>query len=89
MNQISIVELVTDGLILLLYLSLPILTVSILSSVISGILASYTKIVDPSINQPLKFLLVFLVLLAISPWLSTRLTDFATNIWQLMSTINT
>jgi flagellar biosynthetic protein FliQ len=77
MDLSAIDRLAYDALVLALLLSLPVLAAVLAGGVLTGLLQSFTRLSDPSIQQVVRIVAVFLVALAVAPWVADRLADFA------------
>ena len=77
-------EIVSEGLYLVLLLSAPIIAVALLSSIIVGLLAHYTRLNEPAIGTLSRLIAVLAGLLAISPWIGRHAVQFAEKTLQLL-----
>ena len=84
MDLTAIDRLAYDALVLALLLSLPVLAAVLAGGVLTGLLQSFTRLSDPSIQQVVRIVAVFLVALAVAPWAADRLADFARTVWSML-----
>lgn len=73
----NIIRLTTDGMLLGLYLSLPIILVSAVVGLLITFLQTVTSLQDPSISHGVKLIAVTIALIITAPWAASSLLRFA------------
>jgi flagellar biosynthetic protein FliQ len=87
MDPSALNRLAHDALVLALLLSLPVLAAALAGGVLTGLLQSYTRLSDPAIQQVVRVAAVFLVALAVAPWVAGGLADFARTAWTMIQDV--
>lgn len=81
MSQAEITQVVTDGVMTILLVSLPMLGIGLVVGLLISILQATTQINEQTIVFVSKILSVFLALIFFGRWMLTQLTDFAIRIF--------
>jgi type III secretion protein S len=83
----SLVALVREGLLLVLLLAAPILVAAVIAGVLSGLLAAFTQIQDPSVALVPRVAAVAAAIALFAPAIAHQLVAFADRIWPLVASI--
>lgn len=83
----SLVALVREGLLLVLLLAAPILVAAVIAGVLSGLLAAFTQIQDPSVALVPRIAAVAAAIALFAPAIAHQLVAFADKIWPLVASI--
>lgn len=73
----NIIRIATRGLMLCLYLSLPVIVVSTSIGLLVSFIQAVTSLQDQSLSYGIKLISTILVLIIISPWCAAVLLRFA------------
>lgn len=73
----SITQLLRDGLMLALLVSLPIVATALIAGLVVGMLQSVTQLHDPSVAIVPRWIAVAVVLAFSAPWMGKHLVTFA------------
>lgn len=84
----SLVALVREGFLLALLLVAPILVAAVIAGVLSGLLAAFTQIQDPSVSLVLRVIGVGLSIVLFAPSIGHQLVVFANRIWPLVAVVS-
>jgi type III secretion protein S len=76
MSEAQIIDQLTAGLILVLYLSLPPIIVASIAGVLVSFLQALTQIQEQTLSFAIKLVAVTATLFAIAPWLGAELQSF-------------
>lgn len=88
MSSGDIFEIARQGLVLVFFLSLPMLGAAFLAAVLSALLQAFLKINEPALSHLPKIAAVFLAALIAAPWISARIAGFATRVWSAIGALN-
>ncbi len=81
MTSEAAVEMIRDGLYLILKCSLPILLVSTVIGLIVSILQTITSIQEQTLTVVPKIIGIFLTLMLLGNWIMTNIVDYTTDLW--------
>ena len=81
MTSEAAVEMIRDGLYLILKCSLPILLVSTVIGLIVSILQTITSIQEQTLTVVPKIVGIFLTLMILGNWIMTNIVDYTTDLW--------
>ena len=81
MTSEAAVEMIRDGLYLILKCSLPILLVSTVIGLIVSILQTITSIQEQTLTVVPKIIGIFLVIMLLGNWIMTNIVDYTTDLW--------
>ncbi len=81
MTSEAAVEMIRDGLYLILKCSLPILLVSMVIGLIVSILQTITSIQEQTLTVVPKIIGIFLVIMLLGNWIMTNIVDYTTDLW--------
>jgi len=73
----NIIQLTTKGLLLCLYLSLPVIIVSAGVGLMVSFIQAITSLQDPSISHGIKLVSVIIALIISAPWAASAILRFA------------
>ncbi len=73
----NIIQLTAQGILLCLYLSLPVIVVSASVGLLVSFVQAVTSLQDASISYGIKLFAVILTLILVAPWASSQLLRFA------------
>jgi type III secretion protein S len=76
MSEAQIIDHLTAGLVLVLYLSLPPIIVAAVAGVLVSFLQALTQIQEQTLSFAVKLLAVAATLFAIAPWIGAELQNF-------------
>ena len=77
MTPHQLLDLTRDGLLIVLWVSLPVVVVSTVSSLAIAVLQAVTQIQDQSIGQSVRLIAVLLTIVLTAGWLSRDVMRFA------------
>jgi type III secretion protein S len=77
MTPHQLLDLTRDGLLIVLWVSLPVVVVSTVSSLVIAVLQAVTQIQDQSIGQSVRLIAVLLTIVLTAGWLSRDVMRFA------------
>ena len=81
MTSEAAVEMIRDGLFLILKCALPILLVSMVIGLIVSILQTITSIQEQTLTVVPKIIGIFLTLMLLGNWMMTNIVDYTTRLW--------
>ena len=81
MTSEAAVEMIRDGLYLILKCSLPVLLVSMVIGLIVSILQTITSIQEQTLTVVPKIVGIFLTLMILGNWIMTNIVDYTTDLW--------
>ena len=81
MTSEAAVEMIRDGLYLILKCSLPVLLVSMVIGLIVSILQTITSIQEQTLTVVPKIIGIFLTLMILGNWIMTNIVDYTTDLW--------
>ncbi|MBO4908791.1 MAG: flagellar biosynthesis protein FliQ [Lachnospiraceae bacterium] len=81
MTSEAAVEMIRDGLFLILKCALPILLVSMVIGLIVSILQTITSIQEQTLTVVPKIIGIFLTLMLLGNWMMTNIVDYTTKLW--------
>ena len=81
MTSEAAVEMIRDGLYLILKCSLPILLVSTVIGLVVSILQTITSIQEQTLTVVPKIIGIFLTLMLLGNWIMTNIVDYTTKLW--------
>ncbi len=73
----NIIQLTAQGILLCLYLSLPVIVVSASVGLLVSFVQAVTSLQDASISYGIKLFSVIVTLILVAPWASSQLLRFA------------
>ena len=81
MTSEAAVEMIRDGLYLILKCSLPVLLVSMVIGLVVSILQTITSIQEQTLTVVPKIVGIFLTLMILGNWIITNIVDYTTDLW--------
>jgi len=87
MTPNDILSITREGLMLVLWLSLPVVVVSTLTAVIIAMLQTVTQLQDQSIGQSIRQIAVMLTIVITAGWAGRQLLGFAERMLQVVGTL--
>jgi flagellar biosynthetic protein FliQ len=87
LSQDELLGLATEALSLALYVSSPVLAVSVLVGLLVAVGSATTQIQDQALSHVPKMAAVALVLLATAGWMSTEITTFTRELFTALPTL--
>jgi flagellar biosynthesis protein FliQ len=83
----ELLRLASDALSLALWVSAPVLAVSVIVGLVVGTLSATTQIQDPALSHVPKLAAVSLVLLASAGWMSAEIVGFTRDLFTALPTL--
>ena len=77
MNYADVIQLTTQGLLLVLVISLPVTLVSAIVGLLVSLVQAITSLQDSTVSQALKLLAVTLVIFFAAPWAGSLVLSYA------------
>ena len=81
MTSEAAVEMIRDGLFLILKCALPVLLVSMIIGLIVSILQTITSIQEQTLKVVPKIIGIFLTMMILGNWIMTNIVDYTTDLW--------
>ena len=85
MTPQNLLDVTRDGLLVVLWVSLPVVIVSTLSALIVSVLQAVTQIQDQSIGQSIRLIAVMVAIVASAGWLGRDVVRFAERAFHILS----
>jgi type III secretion protein S len=85
MTPLELLDITREGLLIVLWVSLPVVVVATLSALIVAVLQAVTQVQDQSIGQSVRLIAVMLAIIVSAGWLSRDVMRFAERAMQLMA----
>ena len=80
----SLVAVLREGFLLALLLVAPILVAAVIAGILSGLLAAFTQIQDPSVALVPRVAAVAAAIALFAPAIASQLVTFANRIWPMI-----
>jgi type III secretion protein S len=87
MSAVSILDLTRDGLVVVLWVSLPIVLISTVAALLVAILQAVTQIQDQSIGQSVRLVSVMLIIIIGAGWMGGEVLRFAHSAFQTLTVL--
>ena len=87
MTPHDLLDVTRDGLLIVLWVSLPVVVVATLSALIISVLQAVTQIQDQSIGQSIRLIAVMVAIVASAGWLGRDVMRFAERAFHILSTL--
>ena len=87
MHPGELIEVAREGLLLSLWLSLPILGAALIAGLLTTLLQVFTKVSEPVLMYVPRIVAVVLAVLVAGPWIGGRVAGFAERIWSMIQTL--
>ena len=88
MTPQNILDITREGLLLVLWISLPVVAVATVSALLVAVLQAVTQIQDQSIGQSVRMVAVMLTIVLLAGWLGRQMLLFAERALQLVATLS-
>ena len=85
MTPLQLLDITREGLLIVLWVSLPVVVVATLSALVVAVLQAVTQIQDQSIGQSIRLIAVMVAIVATAGWLGRDVMRFAERAMQMMS----
>ncbi|MBX3621592.1 MAG: type III secretion system export apparatus subunit SctS [Rhizobacter sp.] len=85
MTPTELLSITREGLLVVLWVSLPVVLVSTLSAVIVAVLQAVTQIQDQSIGQSIRLIAVLFTIVVAAGWLGRDVMRFAERAFQTLA----
>jgi type III secretion protein S len=85
MTPHDLLDITRDGLLIVLWVSLPVVVVSTLSALVVAVLQAVTQIQDQSIGQSVRLIAVMLTIVVSAGWLGRDVMRFAERAFQTVA----
>ena len=85
MTQGEVAQIITDAVLTILTVALPMLGLGLVVGLIISIIQATTQINEQTIVFVAKILCVFVALIIFGRWMLTRLTDFAERLFEMIT----
>lgn len=87
MSESHLLQLLVEGLYLLLLISLPPLLAALAAGAVTGLLQAATRVWDPSIALAPRVGAVLLSLVLAGPWVGAELINFTRQLWLALAQV--
>ena len=87
MTPQNILDITREGLLLVLWISLPVVVVATLSSLIVAVLQAVTQVQDQSIGQSVRLIAVMVAIIVTAGWLGRDVMRFAERAFQTLASL--
>jgi type III secretion protein S len=87
MTPQNILDITREGLLIVLWVSLPVVVVSTVTSLLVAVLQAVTQIQDQSIGQSIRLIAVMVSIVATAGWLGRDVLRFAERAFHTLSTL--
>jgi type III secretion protein S len=85
MTPIELLDITRDGLLIVFWVSLPVVLVATLSSLLIAVLQAVTQVQDQSIGQSVRIIAVMLAIIVSAGWLGRDVMRFAERAFQALA----
>ena len=83
----NLVSLVREGMLLVLLLAAPLLVAALVAGVLSGLVAVFTQIQDPSVALVPRLVAVAAAIALFAPAIAHQLEAFSNRLWPLIAAV--
>ncbi|MES2250305.1 MAG: type III secretion system export apparatus subunit SctS [Pseudomonadota bacterium] len=87
MTPQNILDITREGLLLVLWISLPVVAVATLTALVAAVLQAVTQVQDQSIGQSIRLIAVMVAIIATAGWLGRDVMRFAERALQTLSSL--
>ncbi|PIF73090.1 type III secretion protein S [Variovorax sp. 54] len=87
MTPQNILDITREGLLLVLWISLPVVAVATLTALVVAVLQAVTQVQDQSIGQSIRLIAVMVAIIATAGWLGRDVMRFAERALQTLSSL--
>ena len=88
MTPNNVLDITRDGLLVVLWVTLPIVAVATLSALLVAVLQAVTQIQDQSIGQSVRLIAVMVTIIVTAGWLSRVVLTFAERAFQGLASLS-
>jgi len=88
MTPNNVLDITRDGLLIVLWVTLPIVAVATLSALLVAVLQAVTQIQDQSIGQSVRLIAVMVTIIVTAGWLSRVVLTFAERAFQGLASLS-
>lgn len=83
----SVIDIVREGMLLVLLLAAPVLVAALVAGVITGLVAVFTQLQDPAIALVPRIAAVGVAIVLFAPAIAHQLVAFAGRLWPLVAAV--
>ncbi|KLN53510.1 flagellar biosynthetic protein FliQ [Variovorax paradoxus] len=87
MTPQNILDITREGLLLVLWISLPVVAVATLTALVVAVLQAVTQVQDQSIGQSIRMIAVMVAIIATAGWMGRDVMRFAERAMQTLSSL--
>ena len=87
MPPVYLFDVAREALVLVFYLSMPVLGAALLAGLITSGLQTLTRVSEPVLTHVPRVIAVAAAVLLAAPWISARVAGFADRVWSLVQTV--
>ena len=87
MTPQNILDLTREGLLIVLWVALPVVAVATLTALIVSVLQAVTQIQDQSIGQSIRLIAVMVAIIATAGWMGRDVMRFAERAFHTLTTL--
>ena len=88
MTPQNVLDITRDGLMLVFWITLPVVAVATVSALVVSVLQTVTQIQDQSIGQSIRLIAVMLTVVFTSAWLGRDVLQFAERALQIVAQLS-
>ncbi len=88
MTPQNVLDLTREGLLLVFWITLPVVAVAAITALLVSVLQAVTQIQDQSIGQSVRMVAVMLTIVLLAGWLGRQMMLFAERALQLVATLS-
>ncbi len=82
----ALVDLLREGLLLVLLVAAPVLVAAVIAGVVTGLLGAFTQIQDPAVGLVARAVAIGIALALFAPSIGAQVVAFAGRVWPLIET---
>lgn len=87
MSPLSILDITRDALLIVLWVSLPVVVISTLVALLVAVVQAVTQIQDQSIGQSVRIITVLVTVIVAGAWMGREVMRFAENAFQTLTVL--
>ena len=88
MTPQNVLDITRDGLMLVFWITLPVVAVAAITALVVSVLQAVTQIQDQSIGQSVRMVAVMLSIVLLAGWLGRQMMLFAERALQMVATLS-
>jgi len=88
MTPQNVLDLTREGLLLVFWITLPVVAVAAITALVVSVLQAVTQIQDQSIGQSVRMVAVMLSIVLLAGWLGRQMMLFAERALQMVATLS-